>query len=192
MMRGGENWLKTKTLALILVVLAVLAPVTYVLAASNSNGYSYNSSTYGMMGGTTDNTNANNMMNDGSNIEDQDWWDEMLEYMEDRVDELNETTEQGTQDEDFEDWWDEMTGIMEDHFGDLNDEEWFDEMKAYMEDHWDEIKDEGWFNDMTAYMEDHMGHFDEDWWEEMENHMEEHWEELEDNSYYRYGHHGCH
>ncbi len=185
--------MKTKTLAILLVALAVLAPVTYVLAVSNSNGYSRNSSTYGMMGGTTDNTNSNNMMNDGESIEDQDWWDEMKEYLDDQVDELNETTEQGTQDKDFEDWWDEMTAIMEDHFGDINDEEWFNEMNAYMENHWGEIKDETWFNEMTEYMEDHMGNIvDEDWWDEMENHMEEHWEELEEDGSYRYGSHGCH
>jgi hypothetical protein len=185
MMRGGENWLKTKTLALILVVLAVLAPVTYVLAVTNSSG-----SPYGMMGGTTVDRDSNNMVNGGDSIEDQDWWDEMLEYMEDHVDEVNATTEQGTQDADFEDWWDDMTGIMEDRFGDLDDEEWFGEMKAYMADHWSEVKGQGWFNDMTEYMEDHMGHFDGDWWDEMVDHMEEHWDELEEDGYE--GHHGCH
>lgn len=181
--------MKTQTLALILVALAVLAPVTYVLAVSNSSIHSSYSSSYGMMGGTSDDRDTNDMMNDGDNVEDQDWWDEMMQYLEDHVDQLNETTEQGTQNKDFEDWWNEMTGIMEDHFGELNEEEWFSEMRAYMEDHWSEIKDQGWFNDMTDYMDDHMGHFDEGWWDEMENHLEEHWEELEEEGIYG---HGCH
>jgi hypothetical protein len=188
MMRGGENWLKTETLALILVVLAVLAPVTYVLAVSNSGMHS-GDNTYGMMGGTIDDANTNGMTNDGEGIEDQDWWDEMQEFMEDHTDELGETTEQGTQD--FEGWWDEIAGYMEGRFGELDDEEWFGEMKAYMGDHWSEIADEGWFNEMTEHMEDHMDEVeDEGWWDEMEEHMEEHWDEHEEIGYD--GHHGCH
>lgn len=151
-------------MALILVVLVVLVPLTYVLAVSNN-------SAYGMMDGIMDDTDTNDMMNNGESIEDKGWWDEMQEFMEDHEEETGETTELGTKDEDFEDWWDKIADFMEDHFEELDDEEWFDQMKAYMEDHMGDIEDKNWFD-------------------EMEDHMEEHWEEYEEDDDNHS--HGCH
>jgi hypothetical protein len=94
--------LKSKTLglALILVAIVFVAPATYVVATSNSNG-----SLYGMMGGgMMDDTDVDYMMGDTEHLEDEDWWDEMKEHMEDHMNEVED-----------EDWWDEMKEHMDDH-----------------------------------------------------------------------------
>ncbi len=77
---------KTSVLALILVALAMLAPITYVLATSNTNG-----SFYGMM----ESTNDDEVTGDRDQLQDEDWWDEMREHMEEHWEELEEDGDDG-------------------------------------------------------------------------------------------------
>jgi hypothetical protein len=78
-----------------------------------------------------------------SRYEDEDWWNEMRQYMEQHWDELDEATKQETTDEDFEDWWEEMKEHMEERWADA-DEDWWDEMREHMEERWEELEDGGY------------------------------------------------
>jgi len=91
---------KTLALALILVAIVLVAPVTYAIATSNSNG-----SFYGMMGGgMMDDTDAEDVMGGTEHLEDEDWWDEMREHM----DEIED-----------DEWFDEMHEEMDEHMDDM-------------------------------------------------------------------------
>jgi Skp family chaperone for outer membrane proteins len=97
---------KTLALALILVVLGVLAPVTYVIATTNTNAST-------------------------EEIKDEDWFDEMKahmedhlevseelkEHIEDHLEEMEEFRDQTKLDQEDEDWFDEMKEHMEDTIG---------------------------------------------------------------------------
>ncbi len=108
--------MKTKTLvlALTLVVLAVAAPTTYVLAQGGPS-----SSYYGVT---------------GSGFEDEEWWNEMKTYMEQHWedheddegwDEMKERMEDRWADVDGEDWWDEMKEHMEERWTELEDDGYY-------------------------------------------------------------------
>jgi hypothetical protein len=101
-----------KKLALILglVALVIVIPTSYVLA--HPGGYYY------------DEVHR-------EQFQDEEWWQEMRQYMEDRWDE-----------EVDDEWWDEMRDHMEDRWEDVSDEDWYQEMEQYMEDHW---KDQGYY-----------------------------------------------
>ncbi len=87
--------MKTRTLvlALTLVVLAVAAPTTYVLAHRGTS-----SSYYGVT---------------GSEFENEEWWNEMREHMEQRWDDI-----------DNKDWWDEMNKYIEEHWEELENDDY--------------------------------------------------------------------
>jgi hypothetical protein len=79
--------MRTKKLALAptLIMIAVAVPVTYAFA---HRGLS--SSYYGTTGRRLE--------------EDEDWWNEMRQYMEEHWNQLDEATEQETTDEEYKDW----------------------------------------------------------------------------------------
>ncbi|MEJ2271514.1 MAG: hypothetical protein P8X91_03310 [Candidatus Bathyarchaeota archaeon] len=83
-------------------------------------------------------------------ISDDEWWDEMIEHMEDHWNEVDQTTDG--------DWWDEMIERMDEHLDDvpqeIQDEEWFNDMRAYIEEHIGEVQTQHWFDEMTEFMED--------------------------------------
>jgi len=118
--------MRTKILALVLTlaVIAVAVPVTYAFV---HRGYS---STYY---GTTKNR-----------YDDEAWWNEMQQYMEEHWDEIDEAKEQTKTDEDFEEWWDEMKERMEERWSDADDKGWWDEMKEHMEERWSGLEDDGY------------------------------------------------
>lgn len=99
-----------KNLKLILVVatVTVLAVATIGVVFAHNYGESY----YGMMGYSTD-------------YEDDDWWNEMRDRMEDHWDEIQD-----------EEWFDDMQAYMDNHLDDVEDQDWFDEMTQFMEDRW--------------------------------------------------------
>lgn len=72
--------------------------------------------------------------------DDEDWWNEMRQYMEEHWDEVDVATQQETTDEEFDDWWDEMKEHMEEGLIDDNGD-WWDDMREHMEDHWEELED---------------------------------------------------
>jgi hypothetical protein len=80
-------------------------------------------------------------------LEDVDRWDEMVEHMEERWNEVNE-----------DDWWNEMIEHMDDHWDEapqeIQDEEWFNDMRAYMQEHLDDVQSQEWFDEMIEFMED--------------------------------------
>lgn len=78
-----------------------------------------------------------------THYEDEDWWNEMRQYMEEHWDEIDQAPEQDITDEEFEDWWNEMKEHMDEQWAD-DDEDWWDEMREHMEEHWEEIEDEGY------------------------------------------------
>ena len=88
-----------------------------------------------------------------TSISDQEWWDEMVEHMEDRFNEVTETTDG--------DWWDEMIEHMDEHLDqvpqEIQDQEWFNDMRTYMEEHLDEVQSQDWFDEMTQFMEENFG-----------------------------------
>jgi hypothetical protein len=71
--------------------------------------------------------------------EDEDWWNEMRQYMEEQWDEVDDATQQQTTDEEFEQWWDEMKDHMEERWVDDNGA-WWDEMRQHMEDRWEDLE----------------------------------------------------
>jgi len=103
----------------------VAAPVTYAFAHRGPS-----SSYYGVT---------------GSGFEDEEWWSEMKDYMEDHWEELEEAKEQGELGEEFEEWWDEMKERMEDRWADIDGEDWWDEMREHMEERWTELEDDGYY-----------------------------------------------
>ena len=72
--------------------------------------------------------------------EDEDWWSEMRQYMEEHWDQVDDATQQETTDEEFEHWWDEMKEHMEQGWSD-DGEAWWNEMREHMEDRWEELED---------------------------------------------------
>jgi hypothetical protein len=86
-------------------------------------------------------------------ISDEEWWDEMIEHMEERFNGVDQTTDG--------DWWDEMVEHMEDRWDnvpqEVQDEEWFNDMRAYIQDHVDEVQTQDWFDEMTQFMEENFG-----------------------------------
>lgn len=75
--------------------------------------------------------------------EDEDWWNEMRQYVEEHWEELDEAKEQEKTDEEFEDWWGEMKEHMEERWTDHNEKDWWDEMREYKEERWSEQEDGG-------------------------------------------------
>lgn len=57
------------------------------------------------------------------NVEDQTWWNEMRERMQNRF--------EGIEDEE---WFDDMLAYMEEHWNEIQDQEWFNEMQEYMQE----------------------------------------------------------
>ncbi len=55
--------------------------------------------------------------------EDEDWWTEMREHMDDHMDEVQD-----------EEWFNDMRAYMDDHLDDVENQDWFDEMTQYMEE----------------------------------------------------------
>jgi hypothetical protein len=86
-------------------------------------------------------------------ISNEEWWDEMIEHMEERWNQVDQTTDG--------DWWDEMIEHMEDRWDNVpqqvQDEEWFNDMRAYIQDHVDEVQTQDWFDEMTEFMEENFG-----------------------------------
>jgi hypothetical protein len=99
-----------KKLALVLglVALVIAIPASYVLA--HPGGY------YSVA---------------EQQYEDEEWWQEMRQYMEDHWDE--EVDDQ---------WWGKMREHMEDRWEDVRDEDWYQEMEQYMKERWD---DQGYY-----------------------------------------------
>ncbi len=75
--------------------------------------------------------------------QDEDWWQEMRQYMEQRWD-----------DEVDDQWWSEMREHMEDRWVGVDDEDWHQQMQQYREEHWQEVQDEDWYQEMEQYMEE--------------------------------------
>jgi len=96
-----------KKLALVLglVALIIAIPASYVLA--HPNGYYY------------DEVRAHQ-------YQDEDWWQEMRQYMEDHWDEQVD-----------DEWFDQMREHMEDRWNGIEDEDWYQEMEQYMEERWE-------------------------------------------------------
>ena len=121
--------MKTKTLALVstLVLIAVAAPATFVLA---QHGYNYYTDT------TRTTTNADGLQ--------EEEWQEMRQYM-----------EQHWADHEDDGWWQEAKEHMEQRFGETQTDGWWQEMRQYMEEHWAELDEEGAYcfgeNDGYAY-----------------------------------------
>jgi hypothetical protein len=110
--------MKTKTLALVstLVLIAVAAPATFVLA---QHGYNY----------YTDATST------APNVDtplSEDEWQEMRQYM-----------EQHWADHEDNGWWQEAKEHMEQRFGETQTDGWWQEMRQYMKEHWTELDEEG-------------------------------------------------
>ena len=100
--------MKNLKIMIIATTIAVLAVATIGVALA----YNYNNS-----------PNYGGMMGSSSPNEDEDWWTEMRDHMDDHMDEVQD-----------EEWFDEMTEHMEDHMDDIEDEDWFDEMDEHMDD----------------------------------------------------------
>ncbi|UCC58079.1 MAG: hypothetical protein JSW14_06900 [Candidatus Bathyarchaeum sp.] len=117
--------MKTKTLsiALILAILAIAAPVTYVLAHRTSTRSYY---------GVTE---------DIEKFQNEEWWKEMRTYME----------EHWKIHEDDEEFWREMRQHMEQHWEDIESEEWWAEMKEYMEQRWEDRDSYGRYGRYGGY-----------------------------------------
>ena len=94
---------KKLVLVLGLVALVIAIPASYVLAHPGSY-YSVAEQQY----------------------EDEEWWQEMRQYMEDKWDE-----------EVDDDWWGEMRAHMEERWEGVHDEDWYQEMEQYMEERWE-------------------------------------------------------
>ena len=95
-----------KKLALVLglVALVIAIPASYVLA--HPSGYYYNAA-------------------DIEQYQNEEWWQEMRQYMENRWD-------NNVDDE----WWNEMREHMEQRWDNVENEGRWQEMRQYMEDHW--------------------------------------------------------
>lgn len=103
--------MKNLKLILVATTVAVLAIATIGVAFANTYG---DSSSYGMMGYETD-------------YEDDDWWNEMRDHMEDHWSEVQD-----------EEWFDDRQTYLDEHLEDVENQDWFDEMTQFMEDHADE------------------------------------------------------
>lgn len=71
----------------------------------------------------SDSASYGDMMGYSSHNEDEDWWTEMQEHMDDHWDEVQD-----------EEWFDEMRTYMDDHVDDVENQDWFDEMTEYMKE----------------------------------------------------------
>ncbi|MCW8802162.1 MAG: hypothetical protein OQK81_02290 [Candidatus Bathyarchaeota archaeon] len=102
-----------KKLALILglVALVITIPAGYVLA--HPGGYYY------------DEVRA-------EQYHDEEWWQEMRQYMEDHWDEQVD-----------DERWGEMRAHMEERWEDVRDEDWYQEMEQYMEERWENQENYG-------------------------------------------------
>ena len=100
--------MKDLKIILIVTTIVVLGVATVGLALASS----YNNSSYygGMMGYSTP-------------YQDEDWWTEMQEHMEDHWNEVQD-----------EEWFVEMRTYMNEHLDDVENQDWFDEMTEYMEE----------------------------------------------------------
>jgi hypothetical protein len=136
-----------------LIVIATTIAILAVATISVALAHTYGGSQYydGMMGYSTTNT-------------DDNWWNEMLEHMEEHWNEMGD-----------EDWWTNMRGYMNDHWDEVQEEEWFNEMRAFMDQHIEDVQNQEWFNEMAQFMED----------QRYEN-------RYRFDSSYGYGYHGCH
>ncbi|MDG6221761.1 MAG: hypothetical protein IAX21_06355 [Candidatus Bathyarchaeota archaeon] len=98
---------KKFVLILGLVALVIAIPISYVLA--HPGGYYYNAA-------------------DVEHYQNEEWWQEMRQYMEQRWDDNAE-----------DEWWNEMREHMEQRrWEGAEDEKWFQEMKQYMEERWED------------------------------------------------------
>ncbi len=117
---------KTIIIATTIAILAV-ATIGVALASTINNSPYYG----GMMGYS-------------STPENEDWWNEMREHMEDHWNEIDDS-----------DWWDEMIEHMEEHWDQVpdqvQDKEWFNDMRAYMDEHLDEVQSQDWFDEMFEF-----------------------------------------
>ena len=100
--------MKQTKIAIAVIAIVAIATLTIGLAFAHYFGNPYN---YGY---PSDYANS---------IEEQDWWNEMREHMEDRF--------EGIEDEQ---WFDDMLTYMEEHWNEVQDQEWFNEMREYMEE----------------------------------------------------------
>ena len=130
--------MKNLKIIIIATTIAILTVATVGIALAFSNG---DSPYYGM-----------NQYS--STVEDDDWWTEMREHMEERWNEIDQTDPIND-----EDWWDEMIDHMKEHWDEVRqgvqDEEWFKDMRAYMEQHTDEVQNQDWFEEMLEFMQEH-------------------------------------
>ncbi len=85
-----------------------------------------------------------------TSISDEEWWNEMVEHMEEHWNEVDQI--------DDGDWWNEMIEHVDEHLDsvpqEIQDEEWFTDMRAYMEQQVDEVQTQDWFDEMTQFMEE--------------------------------------
>ena len=100
--------MKSLKLILIATTIAILTVATIGVALA----YNYGGSSYygGMMGYSTP-------------YEDEDWWIEMREHMDDHWNEIQD-----------EEWYNDMRAYMNEHIEDVENQDWFDEMTQFMED----------------------------------------------------------
>lgn len=100
--------MKSLKLIIIVTTIAVLAVATIGVAVAHN----YGTTPYygGMMGYQTP-------------YEDENWWTEMQEHMNDHWDEVQN-----------EEWFNDMRTYMDEHVEDLETQDWFDEITQFMED----------------------------------------------------------
>jgi hypothetical protein len=88
-----------------------------------------------------------------TSLSDEEWWDEMVEHMEEHWNQVDQTIDG--------DWWDQMIENMDNHLDnvpqEIQDEEWFNDMRAYIQNHVDEVQTQDWFDAMTEFMEENFG-----------------------------------
>ena len=100
--------MKNLKIIIIATTIAILTVATIGVAlAHNYGGSSYYG---GMMGYSTP-------------YEDEDWWIEMREHMDEHWDEIQD-----------EEWYNDMRTYMDEHIEDVENQDWFDEMTQFMED----------------------------------------------------------
>lgn len=104
----GDDEMKNFKIIIIATTIAVLA----VASIGAALAHNYGSPSY--YGG---------MMGYSSPYEDEDWWTEMREHMDDPWDEVQDEV-----------WFDEMRTYMNEHLDEVENQEWFDEMTEYMEE----------------------------------------------------------
>lgn len=131
----GDVKMKNLKIIILATTIAIVATATIGVALA----YSYvNSPNYGGMTGYS------------TPVSDEDWWNEMIEHMEDHFNEVEQTTNGS--------WWDGMIEHMDEHLDEvppeIQDQEWFNDMRTYIEGHIDEVQSQDWFEEMTQFMEE--------------------------------------